>query len=217
MMNRLYYLIILLLVFFIGCDLAKPRGAATGAAAAGATGADETAGTASGGTTTGGTTTGGTTVGGTATMNALAPGAFLDNENPPTVEAAPPKDEEDKQPNELEKSEKPEMPETELVKADVGAGKKGHYGQTGGEQASDIITVPIATLFRAKEMTAYRIQVPQALQLYKAMNDGKGPETHEAFMKDIIRANNIPLPELPEGHEYLYDPATEQLMIQKPR
>ncbi|MDR0870050.1 MAG: hypothetical protein LBN39_04585 [Planctomycetaceae bacterium] len=108
-------------------------------------------------------------------------------------------------------------PETELVKADVGAGRKGHYGQKGGEDATDIITVPVATLFRAKEMTAFRIQVPQALQLYKATNDGKGPETDEEFQEKIIKANNIVLPELPEGQKYVYDPKSEQLMVEKPR
>lgn len=113
-------------------------------------------------------------------------------------------------------------PETERVKADVGVGKKGHYGQKGGdgniaESATDMITVPVATLFRAKEMAAYRIQVPQALQLFKAMNDGNGPKTHEEFMEKIIKANNIPLPELPDGQKYVYDPEKEELMVEKPR
>ncbi|MDR0338532.1 MAG: hypothetical protein LBI18_15780 [Planctomycetaceae bacterium] len=141
------------------------------------------------------------------TNMAVAPAIDLVVSEPPKVEEEPPQEEENN----------PKESDVELVKADVGAGKKGHYGQTDGEQVSDIITVPVATLFRAKEMTAFRIQVPQALQLYKAMHDGKGPETHEAFMQDIIRANNIPLPELPDGHEYLYDPATEQLMIKQPK
>jgi hypothetical protein len=114
-------------------------------------------------------------------------------------------------------AEEPKKDDTVRVKADVGAGKKGHYGQQGGETATDIITVPVASLFRAKEMTAYRIQVPQALQLYKAMNDGKGPASNEEYMEKIIRANNIPLPELPDGQRYVYDPETEELMIEKPK
>jgi hypothetical protein len=205
-MNRIFYSIILLLIFFIGCDLAKPQGRKNSS-------------------------------GETPATNIPVSGVFLDNENSLPADTSPqkqssipetelPKVEAEQQQNgdnnpqensQEPDSEKAKEPETELVKADVGAGRKGHYGQTGGEQASDIITVPVATLFRAKEMTAFRIQVPQALQLYKAMNDNKGPETHEAFMKDIIQANNIPLPELPAGHEYIYDPATEQLMIKKPK
>lgn len=123
-------------------------------------------------------------------------------------------------PTEEAKTEEPSTeeskPETELVKADVGAGKKGHYGQKGGEEATDIITVPVATLFRAKEMTAFRILVPQALQLYKATN-GEGPKTDEEFQEQIIKANKIVLPELPEGQKYVYDPKTEQLMVEKPK
>ncbi|MDR2706360.1 MAG: hypothetical protein LBC02_11335, partial [Planctomycetaceae bacterium] len=205
-MKRFFYPTILLSVFLIGCDLAKPQGRK-----------EEPVNTPA-----------------TEQVNNLATGAILDNENPQPADTPPQEQsstetetitvktetETESQNNETKNPDngenKPKEPEAELVKADVGAGKKGHYGQTGGEQATDIITVPIATKFRAKEMTAYRIQVPQALQLYKAMNDNKGPETHEAFMKDIIKANNIPLPELPEGQEYIYDPATEQLMIKKP-
>ncbi|MDR2438938.1 MAG: hypothetical protein LBE12_06175 [Planctomycetaceae bacterium] len=204
-MNRIFYSIILLLVFFIGCDLAKPQGRKKESD-------------------------------GTPAMNIPASGVLLDSENSspsntlpqnqeaPTHEASTTETEPELSEVDAEQQQQqqngdnnPQEPATELVKADVGAGRKGHYGQTGGEQASDIITVPVATLFRAKEMTAFRIQVPQALQLYKAMNDNKGPETHEVFMKDIIQANNIPLPELPDGHEYIYDPATEQLMIKKPK
>ncbi|MDR0611353.1 MAG: MSCRAMM family adhesin SdrC [Planctomycetaceae bacterium] len=203
-MNRIFNSIILLSVFLIGCDLAKPQGRK-----------EEPVNAPTG-----------------ELVNHLTGETISGNENPPPTET-PPQDQtstETEPPNKIEtdsqntepensvsKESTPQESDAELVKADVGAGKKGHYGQTDGEQVSDIITVPIATMFRAKEMTAYRIQVPQALQLYKAMNDNKGPETHEAFMKDIIKANNIPLPELPAGQEYIYDPATEQLMIRKPK
>lgn len=108
-------------------------------------------------------------------------------------------------------------PETERVKAAVGAGKKGHYGENEGEKATGIITVPVATLWRAQEMAAYNISVPAAMNLYKANHDGKGPPTHEEFMKEIIRFNQINLPQLPDGHQYVYDPETEQLMIEKPK
>jgi len=35
-------------------------------------------------------------------------------------------------------------------------------------------------------------------------------------MEKIIKANNISLPELPEGHKYVYDPKLEMLMVEKP-
>ncbi len=64
-----------------------------------------------------------------------------------------------------------------------------------------------------QEKIVFEIQIPKALQLYKALSDGAGPASHEAFMSEIIQANRIPLPELPEGQIYRYDPATEQVMV----
>jgi hypothetical protein len=112
----------------------------------------------------------------------------------------------------------PAADETVRVKADVGAGKKGHYGEHEEEKPTGIITVPVSTLFRAKEATVFRIQIPQAMQLYKAMNDNEAPKTHEEFMEKIINANQIVLPELPAGQKYIYDPkVSEELMVEKKR
>lgn len=112
--------------------------------------------------------------------------------------------------------EKPAAPPTEQTQtedlqgtvAKVGVGKKGHsYG--GG-----IITEPASVYWRAKEKIAFEIQIPHALDLYKALSaSGKGPSSHEAFMKDIIQANKVELPELPAGLTYQYDPKTELLMV----
>lgn len=99
---------------------------------------------------------------------------------------------------------------TETVAAGVGVGQKGH-GYGGG-----IITEPVHQYFTAKERLTFEVQVPKAMQLYKAEHNDKGPATHEAFMKDIIEANSIPLPELPAGHRYQYDPKTETLMVERP-
>jgi len=69
--------------------------------------------------------------------------------------------------------------------------------------------------FRAQERIVFEIEVPQALNLYKAVN-GKGPQTHEEFMEKIIKANNIKLPELLPRERYVYDPEKEQLMVEQP-
>ena len=104
----------------------------------------------------------------------------------------------------------PPPPATEQVKAEIGVGKKGH-GYGGG-----LITEPVHQYFAQQERITYEIEVPQAMNLYKASHDFKGPATHEAFMKEIIKDNNIKLPELPEGHRYIYDPKTETLMVERP-
>ena len=53
------------------------------------------------------------------------------------------------------------------------------------------------------------------MQLYKGLHDGKAPKTHQQFMQEIIKPNRIQLPTLPARHRYIYDPATEELMVEK--
>lgn len=101
-------------------------------------------------------------------------------------------------------------PNTEKVVAGAGVGQKGQ-GYGGG-----IVTEPVHQYFTVKERLAFEVQLPKALQLYKAEHNNKGPATHAAFMKDIIEANSIQLPELPDGHRYQYDPKTETLMVERP-
>ena len=42
------------------------------------------------------------------------------------------------------------------------------------------------------------------------------PKDNDEFMQRIIKENHIKLPELPEGDRYMYDPKTEQLMVESP-
>jgi len=106
-------------------------------------------------------------------------------------------------------------PQTNMVKAEAGVQKQGHnYG--GGALAAPI-TVPIATYFQTRSRITFDIQVADAMRLYKATN-GNAPKTHEEFMEKIIKENQIKLPDLPQGDQYVYDPADEQLKVrQAPR
>ena len=52
--------------------------------------------------------------------------------------------------------------------------------------------------------------IKHALDLYNAEH-GNYPKTHEEFMEKIIDANQIALPELDEGQEYIYDPEDHTL------
>ena len=103
----------------------------------------------------------------------------------------------------------PEAPKTVLKKAEKGVGKKGRgYGR-------GPIATPIASYFNMRERIAFDIQLPEVVKLFKAL-EGRAPKSHEEYMQKIIKANHINLPQLPEGHRYLYDPATEQLMVEYP-
>ncbi len=98
-----------------------------------------------------------------------------------------------------------------VEKAGVGVGRKGKdYGGPG------FITTPVATFFRAEERIYFEAQIPNAMKIYKAEHNNKGPKTHEEFMDVIIKEHGVPLPELPAGDSYVYDPKTEELLVKHP-
>lgn len=98
---------------------------------------------------------------------------------------------------------------TETAAAGVGAKGK-DYGGPG------FVTTPVEQYFRTGERIAFEIQIPNAMKLYKAANNNKGPKTHAEFMEVIVKENGVDLPELPEGDEFLYDPQSEQLLVKHP-
>jgi hypothetical protein len=112
------------------------------------------------------------------------------------------------------KSNEPQSPTPKpgmtIEKADVGSGDKGRgYGE-------GIIATPVATYFAARERIMFSVQIPEFIRAYKFEHDFKGPKSHDEFMREIIKKNNVNLPSLPPGHRYLYDPVSEQLMVEKP-
>jgi hypothetical protein len=103
---------------------------------------------------------------------------------------------------------------TERVKAQVGVGRSGRRLED--EKLVKMIVAPARAYFRARERVTFDIKIPKALQIYKALNNNVGPQSHEEFMEKIIRANHIDLPTLLEGHRYVYDPKREELMVERP-
>jgi hypothetical protein len=105
----------------------------------------------------------------------------------------------------------PQRPPEETIRerADVGMGRKGDY-------RPGIITTPLSTFWRSQEAVAYKMHVPHALNLYKATN-GHFPKTQEEFVREILEPNRIKLPELPEGHFYVYDPEKGELQVARPK
>lgn len=92
----------------------------------------------------------------------------------------------------------------------VGADKRGR-GYGGG-----MITEPIRQYFRVSQRLNL-LNLKHAMNLYKASHNNKLPDTHEKFMKEIVKANSIELPQLPEGERYVFDPARGELMVQRPK
>ena len=114
----------------------------------------------------------------------------------------------------------PEPPPGSLrQKADVGISPKGQ-GYGGG-----LITEPISVYFKAPQMVVFRIQIPHAMNLYRAQY-GHFPKTQEEFEK-LLKENGIQLPPLPPGARYVYDaqkatqmqqydPADPPLFVERP-
>ncbi len=102
-------------------------------------------------------------------------------------------------------------PPPEPVKAEAGVGKQGQSlkNESG---VGRIIAQPAITLFAVKQRVVFEIQIPQAMQFYQA-EKGNMPKTHDEFMTRIIKANNINLPELPDGQVYKYDPEKAELWV----
>jgi hypothetical protein len=86
-------------------------------------------------------------------------------------------------------------------------------------QAADdqtgVTSVPVGSYFKARELIAFAIQIPEAMKTFRALN-GRNPKSHEEFTTQIIKAGGIKLPKLPAGAEYLYEPEKGELMVVTP-
>ena len=101
---------------------------------------------------------------------------------------------------------------TEPRVAETGVGKQGQSLEN-ESGVGKMISQPVTELFKFKQKTVFEIQIPQAMNLYKALN-GEFPNSHEKFMSEIIKKNQIKLPELPEGQVYKYHPDDSQLWVE---
>jgi len=74
------------------------------------------------------------------------------------------------------------------------------------------VRVPISQYFSTQDRLAL-LQIQNAVNLFRATHD-RLPVSHEEFMTEIIRANNIQLPQLPDGHTYMYEGG--ELKVRRP-
>ena len=102
-------------------------------------------------------------------------------------------------------------PQTVLEKAGKGSGKQGRLL----DKHEGIYVTPAKTFFTVKEKIVFEILIPDALNKHNAI-EGHYPKSHDEFMQKVIGEFQIQLPELPAGHEYVYDPMNHELMVEKP-
>jgi len=105
---------------------------------------------------------------------------------------------------------KPPM-EDQLAKAGVGV-QGNSLDDIKGEDPRLILVGPIKTLFQTKERIVFDM-LKHAQDLYNASN-GRDPRTHEEYMREIVDANKIKLPKLPEGMVYRYRPDNNELWVE---
>lgn len=88
--------------------------------------------------------------------------------------------------------------EGERTVAEVGVGAKGRY------DSNDYVSTVVSSYFGIQERLAFDL-AKRGLNDFKTLH-GDYPKTHEQYWKEVIEANSIALPELPDGKEYRYDP-----------
>lgn len=97
--------------------------------------------------------------------------------------------------------------------AGVGVGKQGQgLGDVSSANPANFVAAPAKAYFQIKERIVFEQLIPKVMQLYQATN-GHLPKSHEAYMKEL-EANNIKLPQLPEGQVYRYRPEEGELYVE---
>ncbi|MCC7337672.1 MAG: hypothetical protein IT422_21495 [Pirellulaceae bacterium] len=93
----------------------------------------------------------------------------------------------------------------------AGVGKQGQSlrNDTG---VAKMISGPASVLFNTKQKAVLEIQIPQALKLFEA-SEGRMPKSHDEFMQRIVQANNLALPQLPEGAVYQFNTEKGELWV----
>ncbi len=103
--------------------------------------------------------------------------------------------------------------ETPVVaqKAVAGVGKQGQSLKD-NQGVAKIISGPASAMFNVRQKVVLEINVPHALQLFKA-TEGRFPKDHAEFMEKIVAANRLTLPELPAGAVYRFDSEKGELWV----
>ncbi len=109
------------------------------------------------------------------------------------------------------KPEAAPQPQPEAQRAAAGVGKQGQKLEA-HNPVQQLISGPAIQFFRVRDQAVFDIQIPHALQLYKAEH-GKVPKSHDEFIQKIIQPNAIELPELRDGLVYQFNPEKEELWV----
>jgi len=108
----------------------------------------------------------------------------------------------------------PDDPNLERVKAGKGVGLKGRSL----DEYEGVYVTPVKALFSAKERIFYEVEFKKNYQLYNAMTDDI-PKDFDDLKAKVLDPYGLTakMPQLPPGHKYVWDPATQELLVERPR
>jgi len=105
----------------------------------------------------------------------------------------------------------PTNPNTERIKAQAGVGAQGRSL----DQHSGLVVTPVKAFFAAKERIAFEQAFYGQYRLYRATEDP--PKDFAGLKAKVLDPYQIKLPQLPPGHKYVWDAATEELQVERPK
>jgi hypothetical protein len=105
----------------------------------------------------------------------------------------------------------PADPNMERVKAQQGVGIR---GRSLDPYAGAVVT-PVKAFFAAKERIAFEQAFYGQYRLYRATEDP--PKDFADLKAKVLDPYLIKLPLLPQGHKYVWDVATEELQVERPK
>lgn len=105
----------------------------------------------------------------------------------------------------------PPEPGTERVKAQAGVGAKGR--SLDNEQG--LLVTPVKAFFAAKERIAFEQAFYGQYRLYRATEEA--PKDYDELKAKVLDPYMVKLPLLPPGHKYVWDAATEELQVERPK
>jgi hypothetical protein len=108
----------------------------------------------------------------------------------------------------------PSPPPMQDQVAKTGVGVKGDsLNDIQGNDPRLLIAGPVKAYFNVREKVVFEIGLPKAEQMFNALN-GRNPKSHDEYMKEVVKANAISLPELPQGMVYRYHVDTNELWVE---
>jgi hypothetical protein len=108
----------------------------------------------------------------------------------------------------------PEDPNLERVKAGKGVGAKGRSL----DQYEGVYVTPAKAYFAARERIFFEIEFKANYDRWRVGVD-QAPKDFDELKTQFLDPLGLSakLPRLPEGHKYVWDVATEQLLVERPR